>query len=144
MDHTWHFRTHKFIPQNQQNSNYFYTGNFIFTGSFHGLMDQDLILDPDWLRVCETRGNEFIYTKTSHTVHCNVQSRTVCMCSTLYTAAMLGAFLDIATICENPVVYGLCSMGTASFIRLLVKMIAPSKNCTVGVIRIWKTDACNW
>ncbi len=82
------------------------------------------------------RWHATIYTKTSHTVHCNVQSRTVCMCSTLYTAAMLGAFLDIATICENPVVYGLCSMGTASFIRLLVKMIAPSKNCTVGVIRI--------
>ena len=28
MDHTWHFRTHKFIPKNQQNSGYFYTGNF--------------------------------------------------------------------------------------------------------------------
>ncbi len=29
MDHTWHFSIYKFIPKNQQNSEYFYTGNFI-------------------------------------------------------------------------------------------------------------------
>ena len=64
-NHTWHFHSHKFIPQNQQSSNYCYAGNFIFTGSFHGLMGQDLILDHDLLRLCETRGMN-LYLRKHH------------------------------------------------------------------------------
>ncbi len=119
MDHTWHFRTHKFIPQNHQYSYYFYTGNFIFTGSFHGLTSQDMILDHARLRVCEKwiyiyenvmyGPLQFTVQDCGHVfycVHCSYAGRvTHRYYYTLTVQFVEGAFLYIATICENPVVW---------------------------------------